>query len=386
MPNVILHKRNGNPGAVPSTGLLSRGELAINTSDGKLYTKNVNDTIINLPVTSINGALITPASGNFSSYLAVNNIPVVLTSGDQTIFGSKSFAGQNDDSAANYGFDIKDGGSFYIVNSLINSVLELRSDVDTGSILNKTILHTNPPDNGVYNVFLPYGSGTLARLEDLEASNFFAGSGLQGGGNLSSSRSFDIGEGDGITVLSDSISVNNTVVRTTGAQIISGIKTFSSIPIFSGAYSNGQLLIGSGNSLTLNTLTAGTGIGISNGAGNITIDITGLPSSILSQTSLSGIAGIDIQYHSIDDVIVISSTGLSYVGHKHLLEDINVLSDFSMSSFRITNLSTPVSGNDATNKTYVDSRFIQLGTTQINLGSSNSKSIISGLDLDGGSP
>lgn len=78
MPNVILHKRNGNPGAVPSTGLLARGELAINTSDGKLYTKNVNDTIINLPATSINGTLITPASGNFSSYLAVNNIPVVL--------------------------------------------------------------------------------------------------------------------------------------------------------------------------------------------------------------------------------------------------------------------------------------------------------------------
>lgn len=376
MPNVILHKRNGNPGAVPSTGLLSRGELAINTSDGKLYTKNVNDTIINLPVTSISGTLIAPASGNFSSYLAVNNIPVVLTAEDQVITGRKIF----DNNA-----DIP--GGFFVGDGNLKSFLELVSQTETdgGSSSNITRLITSPPSSGVHNVYLP-GSGTLARLEDLEASNFSAGSGLQGGGNLSSSRSFDIGQGDGINVLSDSISVNNTVVRTTGAQIISGIKTFSSIPIFSGEYSNGQLLIGSGNSLTLNTLTAGTGIGISNSAGKITIEITGLPSNVLSQTPLSGSAGIDVQYYSIYDKIIISSTGLSYVGHKHLFEDINVLNDFSMASFRITNLSTPISGNDATNKTYVDSRHIQLGTTQINLGSSNSKSIISGLDLDGGSP
>lgn len=66
MPNVILHKRNSNPGAVPSTGTLSRGELAINIADGKLYTKNINDAIINLGVSSISGASISPNSGTFN--------------------------------------------------------------------------------------------------------------------------------------------------------------------------------------------------------------------------------------------------------------------------------------------------------------------------------
>lgn len=61
----------------------------------------------------------------------------------------------------------------------------------------------------------------------LSGINFSAGSGLIGGGNLSSSRTFDIGQGDGLTVSADSIGVNSTVVRTTGDQTIAGFTTFS---------------------------------------------------------------------------------------------------------------------------------------------------------------
>lgn len=320
---------------------------------------------------------------NSSSGPPVIDDTVVRTFGAQTIAGDKTFS-------------VGEQGSFRVLNENIGSSLTLLPNADNGGNPINYILttiapyDTYPGDNFPIFVSLPNRDGLIALVDDigtsLSGSLFSAGSGLQGGGDLSANRSFDIGQGDGISVLTNSISVDTTVVRTTGAQTIDGRKTFTSIPIFSGNYSNGQLLIGSGNFLVPNTLIAGTGIGISNGSGTITIDITGLPRDILSQTSLSGMAGIDVQYHSIGDTIVISSTGLSYVGHKHLLEDINVLSDFSMASFRITNLSTPVSGNDATNKTYVDSRYIQLGTTQINLGSSNSKSIIGGLDLDGGSP
>ena len=39
MANTILIKRSSTPAAVPTTGNLSLGELAINTYDGKLYTK-----------------------------------------------------------------------------------------------------------------------------------------------------------------------------------------------------------------------------------------------------------------------------------------------------------------------------------------------------------
>lgn len=76
MPNVIQHKRNSTAGLVPSTGSLNQGELAINIGDGKFYTKNSSNSVINLGVTSISGTLITPASGNFLNSLSVSGISV----------------------------------------------------------------------------------------------------------------------------------------------------------------------------------------------------------------------------------------------------------------------------------------------------------------------
>lgn len=73
MPNIIKHKRNSVAGTVPGTGVLDQGELAINIADGKLYTKNNNNNIINLGVTSISGTYITPASGLFSGDVTANS-------------------------------------------------------------------------------------------------------------------------------------------------------------------------------------------------------------------------------------------------------------------------------------------------------------------------
>ena len=72
MTNTIKHKRNATPGAIPTTGNLSYGELAINYTDGKLYTKNNSNNIINLPVASINGANITPGLITTSSGVIIN--------------------------------------------------------------------------------------------------------------------------------------------------------------------------------------------------------------------------------------------------------------------------------------------------------------------------
>ena len=60
-------------------------------------------------------------------------------------------------------------------------------------------------------------------------------------------------------------------------------------------YTDGQLLIGnsSGNTLTKNTLTAGTGIGITNGNGTITISFTG-SAGAGTITSITGGANIGI--------------------------------------------------------------------------------------------
>lgn len=66
MPNIIRHKRSSTSGVVPVASGLSQGELAINIADGKFYTKNSSNVVINLGVSSISGTSITPASGLFS--------------------------------------------------------------------------------------------------------------------------------------------------------------------------------------------------------------------------------------------------------------------------------------------------------------------------------
>jgi hypothetical protein len=48
MANTILHKRSSTASATPSAGSLVAGELAINTADGKLFTKKDNGTVVEI--------------------------------------------------------------------------------------------------------------------------------------------------------------------------------------------------------------------------------------------------------------------------------------------------------------------------------------------------
>jgi hypothetical protein len=48
MANTILHKRSSTASATPSAGSLTVGELAINTADGKLFTKKSNGTVVEI--------------------------------------------------------------------------------------------------------------------------------------------------------------------------------------------------------------------------------------------------------------------------------------------------------------------------------------------------
>jgi hypothetical protein len=81
MANTIKHKRSSTAGLVPGTGSLDQGELAINLADGKIYTKNSSNTIINLGTTTISGTSITPNSGNFINSLQLNGTGVMISSG-----------------------------------------------------------------------------------------------------------------------------------------------------------------------------------------------------------------------------------------------------------------------------------------------------------------
>jgi hypothetical protein len=51
MANIIKHKRSDAPGAVPTNSDLALGELAINVTDGRLFTKKIDGTVVDLTAT-----------------------------------------------------------------------------------------------------------------------------------------------------------------------------------------------------------------------------------------------------------------------------------------------------------------------------------------------
>jgi len=85
------------------------------------------------------------------------------------------------------------------------------------------------------------------------------------------------------------------------------------------SYTNGQLLIGNttGNTLTKSTLTAGTGVSVTNGAGSITIANTGVTSAVAGTgISVSGSTGAVTVTNTAPDqtVVLTAGTGISTSG------------------------------------------------------------------------
>ena len=106
MANTIQIKRSSTASAVPTSGNLAVGELALNLADKKLYTKDASNNIIQPIVNAVNsftaaqrgsitaltdGATITPdfaAANNFSVTLGGNRTlanPTNLTAGQSGV-------------------------------------------------------------------------------------------------------------------------------------------------------------------------------------------------------------------------------------------------------------------------------------------------------------
>lgn len=88
---------------------------------------------------------------------------------------------------------------------------------NTGDSLFTGAVKINSNFSEIYNAL---GDGSTINLS--KSRTITAGSGLSGGGDLSANITLNVGQGDGISVSADSIAVDNTVIRTTGGQTITG--------------------------------------------------------------------------------------------------------------------------------------------------------------------
>ena len=111
------------------------------------------------------------------------------------------------------------------------------------------------------------GAGTLTIDADNvgDVTGVTAGSGMTGGGS-SGDLTLNVIGGDGITAAADEITVDATVVRTSGTQTIAGAKTFSNDAVFNGNLTvngtqtvvNTETLTVDDNIIVLNNNEAGT--------------------------------------------------------------------------------------------------------------------------------
>lgn len=85
------------------------------------------------------------------------------------------------------------------------------------------------------------------------------------------------GGGGGVTTFSGGTTGLTPNTPTSGAVVLAGtLGVANGGTGLTSTPTNGQLLIGNGTNYTLNTITAGTGISVTNGAGSITINNTGV--------------------------------------------------------------------------------------------------------------
>ena len=170
--------------------------------------------------------------------------------------------------------------------------------IDTGAgiaIINGagTILITN---TGVLSNIAGSGIGVSSATGNVTVSNTGVLSAIAGSGISVSSATGNVTFANtGVLSFSGGSTGLLPSSATTGAVSLSGTLGVGYGGTGQTTYTNGQLLIGNttGNTLTKTTLTAGSGVAISNGAGSITISATGSGGTVtsVSVVSANGLAG-----------------------------------------------------------------------------------------------
>lgn len=235
MAQTVQLKRSAVPGKVPTTSDLALGEIAINTYDGKLFTKKDNGTpsIVEIGAggggggttnlsTTANSSTVVVASdtGTDATLVGANSSTAgLMTASAQTLAGDKTFNGSVllDNGAADEGGELRLAAA--VTNSSLNGPIAI--DIYQNRL---RIFETGGSNRGAYI--------------DLTSASTGVGSNLLTGGssntvptNLSLSAN-----GSTVSIFSDTgtdvviVAANETTagVLTAEAQSIAGTKTFTS--------------------------------------------------------------------------------------------------------------------------------------------------------------
>jgi hypothetical protein len=209
--------------------------------------------------------------------------------------------------------------------------------------------------SGAINALLPSQTGNSGKYLTTNGSSASWGS-VSGGGSGITVNSTSITSGTSGRILYDNSGVVGELATVDAAHGGTGVN--------GGSASNGSLLIGNGSGYTLSTLTAGTGITVTNSAGGITIAASG-------STSYTGANGIDVTGTVISKkALVTQSAGTT------------ATLDFSNSDMQKVTLTGNIS---FTLSNLTNGQTFMLVLTQDALGS-HTVSWWSGISWQGGSP
>ena len=196
-------------------------------------------------------------------------------------------------------------GSFSYSNGVFTytgpSASEVRAHFSAGTGIDITAGAISTDDSAIDIHSL---SGYVANEHiDHSSIDITAGDGLTGGGDITTTRTLNVGAGDGIDVAADAVAVDSTVVRTSGTQSIAGAKTFSDDTVFTG-----NVTINGTQTVVNSTVTT-----LADSIIELNRDASGAPSENAGLTVNRGSsADVNLQWDETTDVWQFTNDGSTY--------------------------------------------------------------------------
>ena len=346
--------RSTTPTAVPLAGNLVAGELAINLADEKLYFENASGVVKVLADSAVTGTVTSVAASGGTTGLSFTGSPIT-SSGTLTLSGTLGVANggtgattftsgrllRGNGTSAVTASIVGDDGATATVNGAFSTTgaTSLQGSVDLGG----TVTSGYGVSTGAVAMELGgLRSGDGATFVDFHAtagtdfeSRIIRDSGVNGNFQIANTGTGSMllttigaapmvfqttsNERMRITAAGD-VGIGNTPSGTYKLEVTGGLFASSAVlgaalPVASGGTgltstpANGAVDIGNGTGFTRATLTAGSGVSITNGAGSITISATGSGGSVTSVAASGGTTGLSFTGSPITTAGTLTLTG-----------------------------------------------------------------------------